>query len=328
MVKQAKLPGLELVGRDLQAVEDKLVEAARSEVRLVMRVSGHILGSGGKRFRPLLMLLTAKMLGLRRRKDIVAYAAAVEFAHTSTLLHDDVIDEADLRRGDLSANRAFGNSAAIIVGDYLLFKAFNLMLAADNPEIVSLVSRVAIEMAEGEAYQLTQKQRLDLSPAQYERIIRSKTALLIQAACEIPAMAAGAKPRQRRALAAFGYRLGLAFQMADDALDYAATGQAWGKKVGKDFLEGKATLPLILAYGRASAAEKEFMRSLFRRSARNEADFQALLPIIARTRALELARERARAEIEAAKRELALFAPGPARTALLELADYVVARDR
>ena len=320
------IPGAALVAAELAAVEERLLEESRSDVKLVIDVAHHILGSGGKRFRPLLMLLAARMVGFRRRRELCGYAAGIEFAHTSTLLHDDVIDEADVRRGDVSANRTFGNSASIIVGDFLLFRSFSLMLAGKNLAIVQLMSDVALEMAEGEAYQLAQKRRVNLTLDEYLRIIRSKTALLIEAACQIPALAAGATARDQKALKEFGYRLGLAFQMVDDVLDYSASEAEWGKKVGKDFLEGKTTLPVIIAHQRTDAAGRNRLTELFKKPARTADEFREVLDLFARTGALDEADERARRESAAAAAALAGFKPGPAREALAALAEFVVAR--
>jgi octaprenyl-diphosphate synthase len=324
--KVSAMPGLALAGRELEQVETLLAREVRSEVRLVLEVSHHILGSGGKRFRPLLALLSGRLVNFRRKRELFAYAAAMELAHNATLLHDDVIDEADLRRGVRSANRLFGNPPSIIVGDYLLFKAFALSSSGENQKVIRYMSRVAVAMAEGEAYQLAQKNRVDLTPAEYERIIKAKTALLIQASCEIPALAAGAGKSRQNALAAFGYQLGLAFQIVDDALDYAATDKNWGKQVGKDFLESKATLPLIITFAKASAAERKELRALFKKDPKTLADYHRVMTIFDRHDAVNAAKQQARAAIALAKRKLAVFPPGPARLALCDLADFVVER--
>lgn len=320
------LPGLGLVRKDLEAVERLLERETRSDVKLVMQVSGHILSSGGKRFRPMLTLLSARLVGLRKKRELIAYAAAMEFAHTSTLLHDDVIDEAELRRGQVSANRLFGNAPSVIIGDYLISKSFLLLLADHQLGVMRLISEIALKMAEGEAYQLSQKQRVDLSEAEYDRIIRAKTALLIQAACQVPAVARKAPKKLAAGLADFGYHLGMAFQIVDDVLDYSAGDKKWGKQVGKDFLEGKATLPVILAYHRAAPAEKKQLRRLFKQPAREFGEFKNLLELLDKYHALHLARERAHRHVAAAQQSLAVFPPSPARIALASLADFVVAR--
>ncbi len=326
--KSRPLPGADLVQRELSEVEAVLSREARSEVRLVLDVGSHILGSGGKRFRPLLTLLAGKLVGMRRKKELINYAAGMEFSHTSTLLHDDVIDEADLRRGTTSANREWGNAPSIIVGDYLLFKSFSLMLASGNREVMKLISDVAIEMAEGEAYQLAQKSRVDLSEDQYEKIIRAKTALLIQAACHVPSIAAGSDKRKQSALKRFGYRLGLAFQITDDLLDYSAEQERLGKAVGKDFMEGKATLPLILAFHNASQKDRQAIKRMFNKKSRTRKELDQAIRVIRRNRGMELSKDRARRHVEAAKKSLGTFPQKPAKEALFQLADYVVQRSR
>jgi octaprenyl-diphosphate synthase len=327
MIHQSRpVPGLGLISRDLESVERLLREETRSDVRLVMEVCHHILGSGGKRFRPALTLLSGRMVGLTRKKELLSYAAAIEYAHTSSLLHDDVIDEAEVRRSRPSANRLFGNAPSIIVGDYLLFKSFALMRTGQNLKVINFMTGIAVEMAEGEAYQLAQKSRVDLTEKEYERIIRSKTALLIQAACQIPAIAAGAPKGREKALAGFAYHLGLAFQISDDVLDYAATDQKWGKQVGKDFLEGKTTLPLIIAYHRAGRSDQELIRKLFKKPARTQADCRRLVKIMRETDAFAAAAGRGRDNVAVAKKNLAVFPDSPAKKALLALADYVMSR--
>ncbi|MFO8056245.1 MAG: polyprenyl synthetase family protein [bacterium] len=326
MSRSRTIPGMSLVENELAKVEDLLQAEARSDVRVVLRVAGHILGSGGKRFRPLLTLLSARMLGFKRKNELYAYAAAMEFAHTSTLLHDDVIDEADVRRGRRSANREWGNAASIIVGDYVLFKSFSLVIRGGNMEVIKLVADISVEMAEGEAYQLALKQRVDLSEPDYERIIKSKTALLIQGACQVPALAAGASRKKVNSLKRFGYHLGMAFQVVDDVLDYTATGKSWGKQLGKDFLEGKSTLPVILAYKNASSAQRKRIKELFEKKQRNRKEFEELLHIISSQNGIQKAMDRARDYVSKARKELDTFPDNPARKALGELAEYVVQR--
>lgn len=324
--KKRAVPGLSLIEQDLDRVEKILRKEARSEVRLVMDVGSHILASGGKRFRPMLTLLSGRLIGFHRKKELLGYAAGVEFAHNSTLLHDDVIDEADVRRGETAANRLWGNAPSIIVGDYLLFKAFWLSLVGGNLTVIKYMSNVAIEMAEGEAYQLALKSKVGLSEKEYERIIKAKTALLIQASCQIPAIAAGVPSGEEKALKKFGYHLGLAFQMVDDVLDYAATDKKWGKQVGKDFMEGKTTLPIIIAFQGGSARDREVIRALFKKKNRTKKELARIMAILNGTAALDKSMDRARAQVRTAKRALSAFPDRPAKKALLGLADYVVER--
>jgi len=334
-IKKKNIPGADLVKADLESVEKRLREEAGSDVALVMEMGHHILGSGGKRFRPMVallcgkmigMLLCGKMIGMKKKKELVSYAAGMEFAHTSTLLHDDVIDEADIRRGEEAANRIWGNAPAIIVGDYLLFKSFSLMLAGDNLRVVEFMTRIAVEMAEGEAYQLSQKSRVDLTEEQYERIIKAKTALLIQASCQVPAIAMGSPKKIENALSRFGYNLGLAFQIVDDVLDYSATDAKWGKEIGKDFMEGKTTLPLIIAHQRSGKKDRGLLKELFHKKNRNTTDLGEVLSIIDKTAAIDEAGNQARQSVEKAKKELKIFPDNEARQALSELADFVINR--
>ncbi len=326
MSHNPSIPGLSLVEDDLSKVETLLQEETRSDVRLVIRVAEHILSSGGKRFRPLLALLSGRMLGFRKKKELLAYAAAMEFAHTSTLLHDDVIDEADIRRGKGSANRVFGNAPSIIVGDYVLFKSFSLIIRGGNMDVVKLVADISVEMAEGEAYQLALKQRVDISETDYERIIKSKTALLIQASCQAPAIAAGGSKKQVNALKSYGYHLGMAFQIVDDVLDYKAEDKGWGKQRGKDFLEGKSTLPVILAYKNAGTNQRKTIKRLFKRKERDKKDFKELLEIIESTGGVRESTEKANHEVRQAQQSLAVCPDNRARKALHDLADYVLKR--
>jgi len=324
--KKSQMPGLDLVGADLAKVEKLLKDEVRSEVKLVLDVGRHILGGGGKRFRPALALLAGKLCGMRPGRELYSYAAAMELAHNSTLLHDDVIDEAEIRRGKQSANRAFGNAPSIIVGDYLLFKSFMLMMAGKNLKVIRHMDELAVEMAEGEAYQLMRKGRVDLDEDDYERIIRAKTALLIQGACQVPAIAAGVPRRRVNALAKFGYHLGLAFQIVDDVLDYSATDAGWGKALGKDFMESKATLPVILAFQNGSAADRKLIRALFKKPDKTRADFARLIKVLNDAGAIDESRQRALDNVALAKKKLSSFPESKVRRALMDLADFVVER--
>jgi len=318
-------PGYELIGAELKEVERVLHDQSRSEVRLVMQVSDHILESGGKRFRPTALLLAARLCGYRGPRA-VSYAAAIEYAHTSTLLHDDVVDEAVTRRGRPSANGIWGNQTSVLVGDYLLFKAFHLLLRNENPRILNLVNQIAIQMAEGEAYQLTRRRKANLTEPEYFSIITDKTAALISVSCQIGAILGQASAAKEKALGDFGLSLGIAFQLVDDALDYAGEERAWGKKVGKDFAEGKMTLPLIHAFQKASAGERKRLARIMAQPTRPAADFRIAQALIREHEGLEYTLAKARSFVAEAKSSLHMFASGPAKQALLELADFVVER--
>ena len=318
-------PGQALIGAELLEVERVLHDQSRSEVRLVMQVSDHILQSGGKRFRPAALLLSARLCGYRG-PQAVSYAAAIEYAHTSTLLHDDVVDEATTRRGRLSANGLWGNQTSVLVGDYLLFKGFHLLLRNENPRVLKLVNQTAIQMAEGEAYQLTRKKHAALREPDYFKIITDKTAALISVSCRIGAILGRAGRQAEQALGAFGLNLGIAFQLVDDALDYAGHERAWGKQVGKDFAEGKMTLPLIRAYQQAGAREQKRLTRMMAKPRRTAADFKTALGLIHRHEGLQYTLARARTYATEAKAFLEIFPRHPAKQALLDLADFVVDR--
>ncbi|OGP60650.1 MAG: hypothetical protein A2V67_10500 [Deltaproteobacteria bacterium RBG_13_61_14] len=318
-------PGTDLIRRELRELERILREQSRSEVRLLMEVADHILESGGKRFRPAVLLLSAKLCGYSGPRA-VAYAAAVEYAHTSTLLHDDVVDEALTRRGRPSANGIWGNQASVLVGDYLLFRAFYLLIENEDPRIMKLVNSVATQMAEGEAFQLTRKRNVKLSEAEYFRIITDKTAKLISISCRIGAILGRATAKREHALGEYGFHLGLAFQLKDDALDYAGDERAWGKKVGQDFSEGKMTLPLIWAFRNSSAADRKKLARLLAKPKRKAGDFKTALAFILRHGGLDYALAKARSHAGRAKAQLQVFPDSPPKQALLDLADFVVAR--
>lgn len=315
---------LGLVGEDLARLEEILYKESQSEVPLVSRVSEHILKSGGKRFRPTLLILSSKLCGCEE-DDYLYYAAAVEFAHTATLLHDDVVDSAMTRRGKASANFLFGNQISVLVGDFLLFKAFLLLLRNNNLRVMNLVNDIAIQMAEGEAVQLANKGKIDLSEAEYFSIIIDKTAVLMSSACQIGAILGEASRAEEEALADFGLNLGIAFQLVDDALDYKGESKSWGKEKGKDFLEAKATLPLIRAFRKADLSEKAMLADLFKDPTRE--DLPKVIELINNYKGIEYTIEKARQYAEQAKRHLNRFVNSPYKKALLAMADFVVQRD-
>jgi octaprenyl-diphosphate synthase len=316
---------LELIKEDLEDVERILYEQSQSYVPLVNQVSRHLLKSGGKRFRPSLLLLSAKLFGYQGR-DHLACAAAVEYAHTATLLHDDVIDEARCRRGRPSANRLFGNQASVLVGDYLLFKGFSLILGVKNSRVLDLVNSTSIRMAEGETRELEYMGDLDLSEDDYFSVITNKTAVLIQAACQIGAMLGDAGPEEEESLSSFGLNTGIAFQLVDDALDYGGEEAQWGKEVGKDFMEGKVTLPLLHAYRYSGEYERAKMEKFFKRRCRLKSHFREVAGYLYRQDSIEYTMSRAAEYIKEAKGYLAGFEDSKPRQALLALADYVVER--
>ena len=317
---------LGLVSEELARVEEVLDQEARSEAELIFKVSDHILKSGGKRFRPALLLLSSRLCGCQGGENVF-YAAAIEYAHTATLLHDDVVDEAEIRRGRPSANILFGNQASVLVGDYLLFKAFTVIHQLGNYRILGLLNEIALQMAEGEAWQLERRGRIEISEAEYFSTIIDKTASLISASCQIGAILGEANRKQEEALADYGLNVGIAFQLVDDALDYTNTKPGWGKQLGKDFMEGKATLPLLRAFRTGSENERSRLKEFFSKGVRSYEDYLEALQIISRLAGVEYTREKARQYSSTAKKHLSIFPDSLFKNALEAMADFVVNRN-
>ena len=323
-----------LVGPDLAACNRTIVERMASPVELIPRLAAHLVAAGGKRLRPLLTLAAARLCGypdaatggdgLRH----VRLAACVEFIHSATLLHDDVVDESQLRRGLASANAVFGNQASVLVGDFLFARAFQLMVADGSLRVLEILSRAAATIAEGEVLQLATQNDLDTSEARYLDVVTGKTAALFAAACQVGAVVAGREPAAEEALAEYGLKLGIAFQLVDDALDYAADEATLGKTVGDDFREGKTTLPVLLAYAAGDAAERAFWQRTIAAGEQSEADLAQAFRLIRAHRAIETTIARAREFAAAAKAALGLFPSSPLRQAMLDAADYAVRRAR
>lgn len=310
---------------DLRKVEGYMATALRSDVSLIPQVSQHLIGSGGKRFRPLLLMAAAALCGYEgeRRHPL---AAVIEFIHTATLLHDDVIDDADMRRGKPAANHVWGNAASVLVGDFLYSEAFQLMAEYGNLEIIKVLARATNLMAEGEVFQLVKRGDPEISEKEYLAIIEKKTSHLISAACAVGALLAGAPEEKVAALGRFGLNLGFAFQIVDDALDYTAKEEDFGKAVGKDLDEGKMTLPLIRTLSRCSEEERQRIRAVVTDPARDETSLLAVFELIRRDDGIDYAMNMARAYIEDGKRELAIFSDQASLQDLLTLADYVAGR--
>jgi octaprenyl-diphosphate synthase len=258
----------------------------------------------------------------------VKLAACVEFIHTATLLHDDVVDESLLRRGLASANAVFGNQASVLVGDFLFARAFQLMVEDGSLVVLGILSRAAATIAEGEVLQLVTQNDLTTSEARYLEVIKGKTAALFAAACEVGAVVADRPPSETAALAEFGLNLGIAFQLVDDALDYAADQSVLGKTIGDDFREGKVTLPVLMAYQAGDAADRDFWRRTIEASEQNESDLDRALHLMEHSGAIHATLERARGFAAAAEAALALFPDSTLRRALAGVADYTVSRAR
>jgi len=314
-----------LVRPDLQRVNDLIVSRTGSEVTMIPEVANHLISSGGKRLRPMLTLATAALTGYRGEGHI-RLAAAVEFMHTATLLHDDVVDDSEMRRGKLAARMLWGNEASVLVGDFLLGQAFRMMVEVGSLRALEILSTAAAVIAEGEVMQLAAAKNLDTTEDEYLAVIRAKTAELFGAACEVgPVLAERPKPEEA-ACRSFGMNLGIAFQLIDDALDYGGSRARLGKNVGDDFREGKITLPVILAFRRGNEEEREFWRRALEKGESGDKDLDHAMGLLARHRALEDTVERARHYGAIAKDALALFPEGESKQALVEVVDFCVAR--
>jgi octaprenyl-diphosphate synthase len=314
-----------LLERELQATNQAIVARMDSPVALIPQLAAHLVASGGKRLRPLLTLAAAKLCGYEGERQ-VKLAACVEFIHTATLLHDDVVDESLLRRGAASANAVFGNKASVLVGDFLFARAFELMVEDGSLEVLRILCGASATIAEGEVLQLTTQNDLSTTEQKYFDVIRGKTAALFAAACEVGAVIAGRGAAECAALAQFGMDLGMAFQLVDDALDYAADQAELGKTVGDDFREGKFTYPVLLAFEAANDEEREFWLRTVERAEQNEDDLQTAFALIKKHNATAGTVERANQFISSACAALDIFGPGEMRGVLEDVARYTTAR--
>ena len=314
----------ELAAADMASVDALIRARLASDVVLINQIAEHIIGGGGKRLRPMLVLLAAQAMCYRGRHHVLL-AAVVEFIHTATLLHDDVVDESDLRRGRQTANALWGNAASVLVGDFLYSRAFQMMVEADDMRVMRILADTTNRIAEGEVLQLLNIHNPDVDEAAYLRVIERKTAVLFEAATRLGGLLAGASARHEDALARFGLNLGFAFQVADDVLDYVSEAGTLGKNIGDDLAEGKATLPLIYAIGRAAPEQAASLRRAIETGGLDSLD--NIIAAIGETGAIEHARRRAQEYADAAKDALSTLPHSAARDALLLLADYALKRD-
>lgn len=317
-----------LVQRDLHACNRTIVAQMNSEVALIPQIAAHIVAAGGKRLRPLLTLATARMCGYEEGSRHIKLAACVEFIHTATLLHDDVVDESVLRRGLASANAVFGNKASVLVGDFLFARAFQLMVEDGSLDVLAILSKAAATIAEGEVLQLATQHDLSTTEARYLDVVRGKTAALFGAACQVGAVVAGRSAAEEAALAAYGMSLGIAFQLVDDALDYAADQATLGKTIGDDFREGKITLPVLTAYQAGTVEERAFWTRTIEASEQSDADLERAMVLMESCGAIHATFSRAAGFVDSAKAALMVFADTPMRAALLGVADYTISRVR
>jgi octaprenyl-diphosphate synthase len=314
-----------LVAADMQAVNALIRARLASDVVLVNQVAEHLVGGGGKRLRPLLHLVAARAAGYRGR-DQVALAAVIEFIHTATLLHDDVVDESDLRRGRETANAVWGNAASVLVGDFLYSRSFQMMVELDRMRVMRILADTTNRIAEGEVLQLLNIGNPDTDEAAYLNVIERKTAVLFAAATRLGAVLAELPAGEEEALAKYGLDLGFAFQIADDVLDYVSDAGTLGKNVGDDLAEGKPTLPLIYAIARSAPAEAGKLKRAITEGGRDA--LADVLAAIEGTGALERSRERAHAYAHSARDALNTLPRSDARDALETLADYAIDRTR
>ena len=315
----------QLVAADLNHVNSVILERMQSEVALIPELAGHLIAGGGKRMRPMLTLACARLLdygGARHHK----LAAAVEFIHTATLLHDDVVDMSGLRRGRRTANIIWGNPASVLVGDFLFSRSFELMVEDGSLKALRILSRASAIIAEGEVNQLTAQRRVETSEDQYLDIIAAKTAALFAAACQIAAVVAERDESVEAALDAYGRNLGIAFQLIDDAIDYASDAETMGKGVGDDFRDGKVTLPVILAYARGSSAERDFWREAMAGGRASDEDLAFATSLLRRHQAIDDTIARARHYGQRAIDALGPFPAGKAKAALVEAVEFAISR--
>ncbi len=318
---------LNIIGEDLKLVEQQFRKDLQSDVPLIRKVGEYVLSSGGKRVRPALLLLAARLSGYAGDKA-VPLASVVEFIHTATLLHDDVVDSATLRRGIASANSLWGNEASVLVGDFLFSKSFLLMVNVGSMDILRVLSDATTVIAEGEVMQLLCTGELDLTEERYISVVRAKTAILMSAACEAGAILGAVPQGHQQALADFGMDLGIAFQLMDDILDYVATEEEFGKSIGHDLEEGKITLPLIHTLRFCSDSERALIAAVVEQDEMSLDDFRAVSGLVSQYGGITYTIEKARFYIDRCKGHLLQFAASPVREALLSLSEYVVTRSR
>jgi octaprenyl-diphosphate synthase len=318
---------LDLVAPKLELVEEELRRYFQSKIGTIQAVGEHILGGGGKRLRPALLLLTANMLRYDGYRDVL-YGTVVEFIHTATLVHDDIIDEADVRRGRTSINYRWGNDLTVLVGDYLYAHSMNIALAEGNLDILRLLSNVTIKMIEGEILGIEQNGRVDLTIDDYFEVVGRKTGVLFGACCRIPGYLVDLPEPTAASLFNYGHNLGVTFQLIDDLLDFTSSTEILGKPALSDLKEGKVTLPLILALPRATARERELVARVARHKSFDGIDPHEILDIVHRYDTLEQTREMARDYANRARTSLEPFADSPAKEALELALEFVIERDR
>lgn len=316
---------IDLTSSDMTRVNELILSKAGSDVEMIPEVANHLISSGGKRLRPMLTLAAAQMFGYSGEHH-VRLATSVEFMHTATLLHDDVVDESDLRRGKKTARTIWGNQASVLVGDFLLGQAFRMMVEVGSLEALDILSSAASIIAEGEVMQLAAAKNLETTEDEHFAVIKAKTAALFSAAAEVGPVIAGASKNDKAALRSYGMNLGLAFQLIDDALDYGGSSKDLGKNVGDDFREGKVTLPVILSYRRGTAAERAFWKSAIEDGVSDDAALEKAVGLMVRHSAIADTIGRASHFGEIARDALAPLESTPQKAALLDVIDFCISR--
>lgn len=325
LAKASIAPLMQLVESDMKRVNALILSKTGSDVEMIPEVAKHLIDSGGKRLRPMITLAAAQMCGYEGDGH-VTLAASVEFMHTATLLHDDVVDQSDMRRGKLAARMLWGNEASVLVGDFLLGQAFRMMVDVGSLQALDVLSHAATVIAEGEVLQLQTAQNLETTEDEYLEVIRSKTAALFAAAAEVGPIIADQSPAHINALRSYGNNLGLAFQLIDDALDYGGNAGDLGKNTGDDFREGKVTLPVILAYRRGNDEERKFWQDAVVEGKTDDERLQQALEILARHNAISDTVARARHYVEMAKDALGTMPDSKHKDALIEVLEFCVSR--
>jgi octaprenyl-diphosphate synthase len=325
----ASVSFLDHVRPDLDAIETRMNADLGSDVRTVYVLTRHILNAGGKRLRPAMVALAARAVNPDvSRERLATVGAAVEFVHMATLVHDDVVDNTATRRGKPTANAVFGNGIAVLSGDYILARAMRLLALDGDLRVIRTVSEITIDMSEGEVMEIAATGKADLPLADYFEILRKKTAMFVEGCCRCGAIVAGADDRLEDALANYGYRLGMAFQIADDLLDYTGDPSITGKPRGSDLRDGRATLPFLLGLESATPAQRKRLMAAFGNAAMDDAGVLEVCDLLAAHNAFDRTREAARNHVERADAALALLPPSTARDCFAALTDFVVQRDR
>lgn len=316
---------IDLTRQDMNMVNDMILAKAASHVEMIPEIASHLISSGGKRLRPMLTLAAARLFDYQGDNHI-KLAMSVEFMHTATLLHDDVVDESGMRRGRKTARTIWGNQASVLVGDYLLGQAFRVMVDVGSLEALDILSSAAAIIAEGEVLQLSVAKNLETTEDEYLEVIKAKTAALFAAAAEVGPIVADAPKAARNALRSYGMNLGLAFQLVDDVLDYGGNSKDLGKNTGDDFREGKVTLPVILAYRRGTNQEREFWRSAIEQGGNDDAALEKASDLMAKHGALADTIGRAHHFGGIARDALAPLEDTPQKEALLDVIDFCISR--